>query len=286
LAALDAQGMLDGSKPLNVLLKKDQTARIVIAETPDAGQAFRLIGFYPNIQGGRGRLELNLDAKGAADKSGVLTVGAFRVLGDPIVSEVYSSASSGQPAIGTTPLGQRRVVREVFEFDRMKVPFSAGHGQFVIEESYVKGPIIGASIRGKVDYASQRVNLGGTYVPLQGINSALCDIPLFGPIVAGLECEGVFGITYAIQGPMSQPQVIVNPLSMFTPGILRGIMEMTNPNPQVLPREERQKAPAESRVRASSSSATAADTEENGSSRAGTIDAWSSETKPDATTKK
>ena len=118
------------------------------------------IGFYPNIQGGRGRLELNLDAKGAADKSGVLTVEDFRVLGDPIVSEVYSSASSGGPAIGTTPQGQRRVVREVFEFDRMKVPFSAGHGQFVLEESYVKGPIIGASIRGKVDYASQRVNLG------------------------------------------------------------------------------------------------------------------------------
>jgi hypothetical protein len=113
---------------------------------------------------------------------------------------------------------------------------------------------------------------------LQGINSALCDIPLFGPIVAGLECEGVFGITYAIQGPMSQPQVIVNPLSMFTPGILRGIMEMTTPNPKVLPREEPDKAPVEKRVRASSSSATAAD-DKAGASRAGTIDGWSSETK-------
>jgi len=278
LVGLDAQGMLDGGKPLSVLLRKDQAGRVVTAETHDAGQAFKLIGFYPNIQGGRGRLDLNLDAKGAADKSGLLIVESFRVLGDPIVSEVYSSASPGDPAIATTPQGQRRVVREVFEFDRMKLPFSAGHGQFVLEESYVKGPIIGASIRGKVDYASQRVNLGGTYVPLQGINSALCDIPLFGPIVAGLECEGVFGITYAIQGPMSQPQVIVNPLSMFTPGILRGIMEMTTPNPKVLPREEPEKAPVEKRVRASSSSATAAD-DKAGASRAGTIDGWSSETK-------
>jgi hypothetical protein len=77
---------------------------------------------------------------------------------------------------------------------------------------------------------------------------------------------------------MSQPQVIVNPLSMFTPGILRGIMEMTTPNPKVLPREEPDKAPVEKRVRASSSSATAAD-DKAGASRAGTIDGWSSETK-------
>jgi hypothetical protein len=286
LSALDAQGTLDGGKPLSVVLRKDAGARIVNAESPDAGQAFKLIGFYPNLQGGRLRLELNLDAKGAADKSGTLMVDDFRVLGDPIISEVYSSASASGPAIDTAPQGQRRVVREVFEFDRMKVPFSVGHGQFVLEESYVKGPIIGASIRGKVDYTSQRVNLGGTYVPLQGINSALCDIPLFGPIVAGLECEGVFGITYAIQGPMSEPQVIVNPLSMFTPGILRGIMEMTNPNPKVLPREEKPKPAAEKRVRASSSSPTAGDTEKAGASRAGTIDGWSSETKPGAPAKK
>src|SRR5690606_16456916 len=109
-------------------------------------------------------------------------------------------------------------------------------------------------------------NLGGTYVPLQGINSALCEIPLFGPIVSGFDCQGVFGITYAIQGPMSSPQVLVNPLSMFTPGILRTIMEMTSPNPQAQAQRTQQ------RVRASSTS-------RDGEPQT-VIDGWSSETTP------
>jgi hypothetical protein len=282
LTALDAQGTLDGGKPLVVVLKKDSGGpRTVYADSTDAGQAFKLVGFYPNIQGGRVRLEVNLDGRGAAEKNGVLWVDSFRVLGDAVVSEVYSSVATGGPAIDGTPQGQRRVVREVFEFDRMKVPFSVGHGQFVLEESYVKGPVMGASIRGKVDYNAQRVNLGGTYVPLQGISTVFCEIPLFGPIVAGPGCEGIFGITYAIQGPMARPQVVVNPLSMLTPGIFRGIMEMTNPNPKVQPREEVPMAPAERRVRASSSSVSAGEPAKGGNvdpARAGTIDGWSSET--------
>ncbi len=197
------------------------------------------------------------------------------MLGDPVVAEVYSSASAKGPEISTTPSGQRRVVREVFEFDHMKAPFSAGHGQFVLEESYIKGPVLGATIRGKVDFGARRVNLGGTYVPLQGINSAFCDIPLVGPIVSGLKCEGVFGLTYAIQGSMSDPQVIVNPLSMFTPGILRGIMEMTNPNPSVQPRDQAPKASVQDRVRASRSGVAEGSGKPAGSD---TIDGWSSTT--------
>jgi hypothetical protein len=270
LVSMEVQGTLDGGKPLSVVLKKDKDGRKIVAESGDAGQAFKFSGFYPNMQGGKARLEVDLEGRGAAEKSGVLWVENFRVLGDPIVAEVYSSAEKSGPAIDTAPVGERRVEREVFDFERMKVPFSVGHGQFVLEDSYVRGQVLGASIRGKVDYTSQRLNLGGTYVPLQGLNSALCNIPLVGPIVSGLDCQGVFGITYAIQGPMARPQVIVNPLSMLTPGILRGIMEMTNPNPEVLPRAERQKTPVEQRVRASSSNIT----------DGATVDGWSSETAP------
>jgi len=258
LVAIEAQGTLDGGKTFSVQLKPNGP-RMLTAESDDAGQAFKLIGFYPNLQGGRLKLEVDLEGRGAAEKSGVLWVDNFRVLGDPIVSEVYSSVGGG----GTEDAGRKRKVeREVFEFQRLKAPFSVGHGQFVLDDSYVRGPLLGASIRGKVDYNRRSINLGGTYVPLQGINSALCEIPLVGPIVSGFDCQGVFGITYAIQGSMSQPQVLVNPLSMFTPGILRAIMEMTNPNPQVqAPREPQ-------RVRAS------------GADAAPTVDGWSSETKP------
>lgn len=276
LTMLDGRGTLDGGAQLvTVLEKKPEQPRKLLADSTDAGQAFRLIDFYPNAKGGRVRLEVNLDGKGAAEKTGILWVDKFEILGDPIVSEVFSGVDDGRPAIGKNRQQGRKVVREVFEFDRMRVPFSLGYGQFVMEESYVRGPLLGASFRGKVDFKTRRVSLGGTYVPLQGLNSAFCDIPIFGPILTGPKCEGLLGITFAIQGRMESPQVIVNPFSMVAPGIFREIFQMTNPNPKVQPRKyDGASAARKQKERASRGPAS------GGGASTGSIttDGWSSQT--------
>ena len=189
----------------------------------------KLVNFYPNMQGGRLHLEVNLDGTGPAEKTGTLWVDDFKVLGDPIVSEVVSSADQGRPAIE----GHRSVTREVFEFDKMRAPFSVGYGQFVLEEAYLKGPLLGANLRGKVDFKTKTVNFGGTYIPLQGLNGALGGIPVLGQIISGPQGEGIFGMTFAVQGPTSNPQVIVNPLSLVAPGIFREMFQMTASDPKV-----------------------------------------------------
>lgn len=279
LTVLEVDGTLDGGKPL-VVRMKPETGRKIFAESLDAGQVFKLTGFYPNIQGGRLKLEVDLDGgSGAAEKSGVLWTEDFKILGDTVLQDLYATAEAGGTGADGEPKTKKREVREVFEFSIMKVPFSVGHGQFVLGDSYLRGPVMGVSIRGKVDFSSKRLALGGTYVPLQGINSAFCEIPLFGPIVTGFDCQGVFGITYAIQGSMERPEVLVNPLSMFTPGILRGFMEMTGQNPVVQPRDDKQKTPASERVRASSSPALSGSAAGEPQGRNATIDGWSSETK-------
>src|SRR5690606_27574363 len=115
-----------------------------------------------------------------------------------------------------------------------RLPFSIGHGQFVIGESEIRGPLVGATLRGKADFRSRQVNIGGTYVPLQGLNSALGVIPGLGQILAGPRGEGILGITFAIRGPMANPEVLVNPLSLVAPGIFREMFQMT-PNQTVTP---------------------------------------------------
>ncbi|MGL4395072.1 MAG: AsmA-like C-terminal region-containing protein, partial [Hyphomicrobium sp.] len=248
LVNLDARGMLDGGAPLAAVLDgKAQNGRRLLADSTDAGTTMKLLDFYPNVQGGRLKLEVNLDGKGPAEKTGILWVEDFKVLGDPIVSEVVGSADQGRPAIQ----GRRNVTREVFNFDRLRAPFSIGYGQFVLEDSYLKGPLLGANLRGKVDFKVRRLNLGGTYIPLQGLNSALGGIPVLGQLISGTHGEGVFGITFAVQGPLSDPQVIVNPLSLVAPGIFREMFQMTTANPKVQVREDRAPAkPVEERVRA------------------------------------
>jgi hypothetical protein len=42
-------------------------------------------------------------------------------------------------------------------------------------------------------------------------------------------------MTFAIQGPMSSPQFVPNPLSLMTPGIFREIFQMAPNNPTVTP---------------------------------------------------
>lgn len=234
---LNARGLLEGGKPFSATLNKvdGNQPRILRAEAGDAGLLFKVVGFYPNAYGGTMNLDVNLDAQGAADRVGTLWAHDFYVLGDPIVSEVLQNAD------GTGGQGRRTVVREKFEFDRMRIPFSIGHGQFVMNNAYLKGPVVGASVRGKIDFRSQRLDVGGTYVPLAGLSSALAPVPLLGPLLTGPRGEGIFGITFAIQGEIANPQVIVNPFALVTPGFLREIMQMTPEDPRVLPRD---KAPA------------------------------------------
>jgi hypothetical protein len=116
--------------------------------------------------------------------------------------------------------------------------------------------VLGAVLKGKADFRAQVVDIGGTYVPLQGLNSAVGYIPGIGPLLAGPRGEGVLGMTFAIQGPMARPQVLVNPLSFALPGILREMMQMTNPAPRVTPREEGSARPGQApAVRSSSTPA-------------------------------
>lgn len=238
LSSLDARGTLDGGGDFVAALDKSTGSRHLVVTSSDAGQVMKLVNFYPNMQGGRMRLDVALDGSGPAEKTGLLVVDNFRILGDPVITELASSADNGHPAIG----GNDHVVREVFDFTRMRAPFSVGYGQFVLQEAYLKGPLLGATLRGKVDFRTKRVNIGGTYIPLQGLNGALGDIPVIGQILSGTQGEGVLGMTFAVQGETTAPQVIVNPFSLVAPGIFRDIFQMTSMDPTIQVRDDAKRA--------------------------------------------
>lgn len=233
LTAIDMRGRQTSGGHVAVAMDRGGGARRLRIESQNAGELMRLVDFYPNMQGGNLKLEINLDGRGDAEKTGVLWIERFQVLGDPVVSEVVGSADQSRAGSG----GKRKVTREIFQFDLMNAPFSLGYGQFVLEDAYVKGPLVGANLRGKADFRARRVDLGGTYIPLQGLNSALGGIPVLGQLISGSRGEGIFGITFAVQGAMSNPQVIVNPLSLVAPGIFREIFQMTPYNPKVRARK-------------------------------------------------
>jgi hypothetical protein len=81
--------------------------------------------------------------------------------------------------------------------------------------------------------------VGGTFTPLSTLNKLFSEVPLFGDIVTGPRREGVFAMTYALQGGLENPELVVNPFSAITPGITRELMQITPDDPRVVPPKER-----------------------------------------------
>jgi len=125
---------------------------------------------------------------------------------------------------------------QALPFDWMRLPFLVGNGQFILRSAELRGPVVGATIEGKADFDARAIDLSGTYVPLQGLNGAIGVIPGLGQILAGPKGEGVLGMKFAVRGPMAQPEVLVNPLSLMAPGIFREIFQISNPSLEVTDR--------------------------------------------------
>lgn len=184
-------------------------------------------------------LRVNLDGGGGADKTGVLDVRRFAVTGDQVVGKVISQAErEGARHKPDARNAQHISSGEPLQFDRMVVPFSVGGNQFHLHDAAINGPVLGATLRGRIDFAHETIALSGTYVPLYGFNSVLGVVPLLGDLLKGRENEGVFGITYAVQGKTSNPDVVVNPVSMLAPGFLRQIFEFDQAPAQQSPQKQ------------------------------------------------
>ncbi len=225
LTVFDANGDLDnGRKVVSKLKYNERENRIIRAEAGNAGYVFKMIGFYPNIDGGEAALEINLDAGkkgGESVQKGTLWAKNFVLLGDEIVKDVLSDNS----VFGDEERGfikrKRRVTREKLQFDQMKVPFAIGNGQFLLKPSFLYGPAMGVHLQGVVDFKRSKIQLGGTYLPVYALNELFKNIPIINLFVG----NGLLGITFAIEGDLQSPEVVVNPASMVAPGILRGFFE-------------------------------------------------------------
>jgi hypothetical protein len=231
LSYLDVTGRLNGEAPIAVHVEqKPGRSRLLISDATDAGSAFRLTGFYSAVRGGTMNLRVNLDGEGGADKTGRLEVLRFQVVPDPVVGRVISQAD--RESVRGKPDG-RNASQQVssgapLDFDRMQVPFSVGSNQFALYNAAINGPLLGATMRGHIDFGHDTLDLSGNYIPFYGINAVLGGFPILGDILNGRNNEGTFGIPFAVRGKTSNPDVLVNPIGLLAPGFLRQAFEYDN----------------------------------------------------------
>ena len=196
--------------------------QVVFVETNDAGAFFSFTDIYPKIVGGEMWVALDPQSADKAPQEGILSIRDFAVRGEAALDRVAAMPQhNGAPSPGV-------------EFSRLRVDFTRSLGRFTVRDGLVKGPAIGATVDGYIDYMRNDVRMRGTFVPLYGLNNMFGQIPIVGLFLGGSN-EGLIGLTYEVVGPPSAPVLRVNPISAVAPGLLRKFFEFPSGNVHQMP---------------------------------------------------
>ncbi len=186
--------------------------QVIALRTNDAGALFRATDIYSRMIGGKMVMVMGVPSPDNPAQHGTLEVRNFRVHDEAELQRAASGQNGDQ-----APRGD-------LDFTSMRVDFTRAAGRVALSDGVVRGPVLGGTIDGMIDYKRNTVDLRGTLVPLYGANNLLGWIPVVGPILGGQK-EGVFGFTYQVVGRPGKPVLNVNILSVLAPGVLRRIFE-------------------------------------------------------------
>ncbi len=194
--------------PLNgdLRLRASDKHQVVYFETDDAGALFRFTDMYPRMQGGKMWVAMDPPTQEQSPQVGTLSIRDFEVRGEPALERVVAGAP------GET--------RGSVQFSEMRADFTRFQGKLAVRDGIVRGPLVGVTVEGQLDYVKDTVHLRGTFVPFYGLNNMFGQIPIVGLFLGGSR-EGLVGITYEAVGPPSAPRISVNPVTAIAPGLLR-----------------------------------------------------------------
>jgi hypothetical protein len=202
--------------------------QVLYLETNDAGALFRLTDVYPRMNGGQMWVAMDPPTSDPTPQDGTLTVRDFAIRGEAALERAVSGSQAARNAVA---------------FSRMNVQFTRTPGKLAVRDGVVKGPTIGATIDGTIDYGRDDVRMRGTLVPLYGLNNMFGQLPIVGLFLGGSN-EGLVGITYEVVGTPSTPVLRVNPISAGAPGLLRKLFEFPSGDSREPPAGEGRAAPA------------------------------------------
>lgn len=197
---------------------------VIYLQTNNAGALLRFTDTYTKAVGGQMVVAMEPpSSEPNTTREGLINVRDFTVKGEAQLERVAAGAPNG------TGNG--------VSFSALRAEFTRQNGALTIRDGVVKGPMIGATIEGSIDYPGNQVCMSGTFVPMYGVNNIFGQIPLFGIFLGGGNNEGLIGVTYEVVGTPAAPVMRVNPISAMAPGLFRKIFEF-NTGKQNSPFEE------------------------------------------------
>jgi hypothetical protein len=212
----DVSGNVDGGTLSMKQTVGAKGVRNLSVSMKNAGAVLRALDMTDTVRGGNFTMNGRSSEKNPKVISGRALMTNFSMVKAPVLARLVSAVSP----VGLIELLENKGLF----FGKMEANVILESPQSIrIKDGKMAGTSLGLSFSGRVYRDTGTVNLKGNVVPIEGLNKAVGKIPLIGQILTGLKGEGMIAFAYKIKGKMDNPDVTVNPLSVFTPGILRSI---------------------------------------------------------------
>ena len=210
-----AQGPEGDRAPLEGRYVDDGERRRVVVESLQAGALLRALGYFDDGSEGRARIDASIEPGGAV--AGALLMEDFVVKDAPELAQILSFAT----LFGIYDQLQSGGV----SFSQVRAPFRLADGVLTIEEAAATGPSIGLTLSGVYRREDGSLDFTGSLSPAFAVNGLISGVPVIGDLLTGGSGEGVIGVAYSVTGSVSEPEVSVNPLSVFAPGPFRQLFQ-------------------------------------------------------------
>jgi hypothetical protein len=197
-----------------------QGREVIYLQTEDAGAFLNFTDTYSKVIGGQLMLAIEPPTADPSAKEGLINIRNFTVKGEQALDRAVAGGGANGQGIG---------------FSAMRAEFTRQPGLLSVRDGTMQGPMIGLTIEGSIDYASNQVRMSGTIIPAYGLNNIAGQIPFFGLLLGNGNKEGLIGVTYEVVGTPGKPVVRVNPISAMAPGVFRNIFQFNTGKQQTPP---------------------------------------------------
>lgn len=223
---LTFQGAVGDDKRIDVNYVPTETGGhdlFVMAE--DTGMALAVADVTGRLDGGSLRIE-GRSADAQSPMIGRLTMKDFTFKEAPRLAKILEviSVTGILSALNDTGIS----------FNSLVADFQLDESRLEIMDAAARGDSMGITAAGTIDRLTDTLDLRGD-VAVSGIFSAtLGQIPIIDLLVG----EGLIGAAYTMTGPIDDPEISVNPLSVIAPGFLRKVFS-ADPDQTAPPKKNR-----------------------------------------------
>ena len=211
ITVLTLTGTLGDDKALDVqYVPTDNGGHALSVFAEDTGIALRVADITGRLDGG------TLSVQGSREKEGdplygTVTLTDFTVAEAPRLTKILQalSVTGILSALGTEGLA----------FDSLTAQFGITDDAVEVQEASMVSSSIGIALAGDVDRRNDTMALRGDIAVKDILTRTIGRLPVLDFLLG----DGLVGAAFSLDGPIEEPDVSVNPLSVLAPGFLRKV---------------------------------------------------------------